>query len=170
MIKEAAVEEQDAHMTEDGLSRAAAGMQTNSISLEKLEDGELEEEPESAQANPNGESLHVRGEGKAFSFLIWLICHKGPSTIEFEPKERLANASTAVDQQEKPGMPNAIIDGSEVSKFHLAVSVRGNLTDFCLVKDEALKNLMMSWYYAGYYTGLYEGQQQVQSTPLRQDR
>ena len=33
----------------------------------------------------------------------------------------------------------------------------------CAVKDEALKNLMMSWYYAGYYTGLYEGQQQ-QST------
>lgn len=26
--------------------------------------------------------------------------------------------------------------------------------------DEALKNLMMSWYYAGYYSGLYEGQQQ----------
>ena len=25
--------------------------------------------------------------------------------------------------------------------------------------DEALKNLMISWYYAGYYTGLYEGQQ-----------
>ncbi|MCJ1244473.1 hypothetical protein MMC30_001671 [Trapelia coarctata] len=24
--------------------------------------------------------------------------------------------------------------------------------------DEALKNLMMSWYWAGYYTGLYEGQ------------
>lgn len=33
----------------------------------------------------------------------------------------------------------------------------------CVVKDEALRNLMMSWYYAGYYTGLYEGQQQ-QST------
>ncbi|KAK0514208.1 hypothetical protein JMJ35_002825 [Cladonia borealis] len=31
------------------------------------------------------------------------------------------------------------------------------------VQDEALKNLMMSWYYAGYYTGLYEGQQQAQS-------
>ncbi|CAG8054665.1 unnamed protein product [Penicillium salamii] len=29
------------------------------------------------------------------------------------------------------------------------------------VKDEALKNLMMSWYYAGYYTGLHEGQQQA---------
>jgi len=28
------------------------------------------------------------------------------------------------------------------------------------VHDEGLKNLLMSWYYAGYYTGLYEGQQQ----------
>ncbi|KAL8971364.1 MAG: hypothetical protein Q9197_003323 [Variospora fuerteventurae] len=26
--------------------------------------------------------------------------------------------------------------------------------------DESLKNLMMSWYYAGYYTGLYEGHKQ----------
>lgn len=29
-----------------------------------------------------------------------------------------------------------------------------------LVQNEELKNLMMSWYYAGYYTGLYEGKQQ----------
>ena len=27
-------------------------------------------------------------------------------------------------------------------------------------EDDELKNLMMSWYYAGYYTGLREGQQQ----------
>lgn len=33
------------------------------------------------------------------------------------------------------------------------------------VKDEALRNLMMSWYYAGYYTGLYEGQQSVNTAP-----
>ncbi|KAI1136615.1 hypothetical protein F5Y05DRAFT_390347 [Hypoxylon sp. FL0543] len=26
------------------------------------------------------------------------------------------------------------------------------------VHDEGLKRLLMSWYYAGYYTGLYEGQ------------
>jgi len=30
------------------------------------------------------------------------------------------------------------------------------------VHDEGLKNLLMSWYYAGYYTGLYEGQHQTQ--------
>ncbi|KAL3427668.1 hypothetical protein PVAG01_01177 [Phlyctema vagabunda] len=29
------------------------------------------------------------------------------------------------------------------------------------VHDEGLKNLLMSWYYAGYYTGLYEGQQKA---------
>ncbi|KAH7360051.1 hypothetical protein BKA66DRAFT_514895 [Pyrenochaeta sp. MPI-SDFR-AT-0127] len=29
------------------------------------------------------------------------------------------------------------------------------------VHDENLKNMMMSWYYAGYYTGLHAGQQQV---------
>ncbi|KAK4156679.1 survival motor neuron-like protein 1 [Chaetomidium leptoderma] len=28
------------------------------------------------------------------------------------------------------------------------------------VQDEELKNLLMSWYYAGYYTGLHEGKQQ----------
>ena len=28
------------------------------------------------------------------------------------------------------------------------------------VKDEGLRNLMLSWYYAGYYSGLYEGQRQ----------
>ncbi|KAI9674377.1 MAG: hypothetical protein M1829_003779 [Trizodia sp. TS-e1964] len=32
------------------------------------------------------------------------------------------------------------------------------------IKDEALKNLMMSWYYAGYYTGIYEGRQQAQQS------
>lgn len=29
------------------------------------------------------------------------------------------------------------------------------------VEDAGLKNLMMSWYYAGYYTGLYEGQKKA---------
>ncbi|KAM5437716.1 hypothetical protein MferCBS31731_005475 [Microsporum ferrugineum] len=31
------------------------------------------------------------------------------------------------------------------------------------IQDEGLKNLMMSWYFAGYYTGLYEGQQRAVS-------
>lgn len=34
-----------------------------------------------------------------------------------------------------------------------------NSTNGQAVQDESLKNVMLSWYYAGYYTGLYEGQQ-----------
>jgi hypothetical protein len=37
-------------------------------------------------------------------------------------------------------------------------------SDSMTVQDDNLKNLMMSWYYAGYYTGLYTGQQQSAST------
>ncbi|KAL9109626.1 MAG: hypothetical protein Q9187_008145, partial [Circinaria calcarea] len=43
-----------------------------------------------------------------------------------------------------PGLPQTVIDGSS--------------------QNEALKNLMMSWYWAGYYTGHYEGQMQAQQT------
>lgn len=31
-------------------------------------------------------------------------------------------------------------------------------------QSDGLKNLMMSWYWAGYYTGLHEGRQQGQSS------
>jgi hypothetical protein len=31
------------------------------------------------------------------------------------------------------------------------------------VKDENVRNLMMSWYWAGYYTGFHEGQQSAGS-------
>ncbi|KMU87264.1 hypothetical protein CIHG_04709 [Coccidioides immitis H538.4] len=32
-------------------------------------------------------------------------------------------------------------------------------------EDESLKNLMMAWYFAGYYTGLYEGQRRANPQP-----
>ncbi|KAL9607051.1 MAG: hypothetical protein Q9167_007995 [Letrouitia subvulpina] len=32
------------------------------------------------------------------------------------------------------------------------------------VPDESLKNLMMSWYYAGYYTGFHEGKKQAENS------
>ena len=129
-------------MAEDDIRQAAAGIQTNGTSSEDLEDGELEE-PGSAQAEPNGDAMEHAHES--------------------EQKELLTNANVTVGQQENPGMPNAVISGGEFSEFHFAISIRGIWTDFSLVKDETLKNLMMSWYYAGYHTGLYEGQQQAQN-------
>lgn len=35
-----------------------------------------------------------------------------------------------------------------------------HFTDKAIVQDDGMKKLMMSWYYAGYYTGLHEGKQQ----------
>ena len=58
-------------MTEDDLRQATAGVQTNGISSEKLEDGELDEEPETAQAQPDEDSadtLCVSGQPKQSSY------------------------------------------------------------------------------------------------------
>jgi hypothetical protein len=47
-----------------------------------------------------------------------------------------------------------------------AWAIFGNIdrkrSDIMTVQDETLKNIMISWYYAGYYTGLHAGQQQSQ--------
>ncbi|KGO36451.1 Survival motor neuron [Penicillium expansum] len=56
-----------------------------------------------------------------------------------QPSQPVADASSAVSTPAMP-MPHPIMAN---------------------VQDESLKNLMMSWYYAGYYTGLHEGQQQA---------
>jgi hypothetical protein len=46
----------------------------------------------------------------------------------------------------------------------LLVSSRTNIVT---VQNEDLKNLMMSWYYAGYYTGFYEGKQQGYASAMQ---
>lgn len=52
-----------------------------------------------------------------------------------------------------PSLPQHLIGAGELfpttEEFLLMITVR----------DEGMKNLLMSWYYAGYYTGLHEGQQ-----------
>ncbi|RMY54032.1 hypothetical protein D0863_13760 [Hortaea werneckii] len=66
-----------------------------------------------------------------------------------------------------PKMPAA--SGVEAPQSHQAqaqapAAVGGSMMPQALmnsVQDEGLKNMMMSWYYAGYYTGLYEGQQKA---------
>lgn len=50
------------------------------------------------------------------------------------------------------------MDGGE--RLGSAVSGKEAVLIHAAVQDEGLKNLMMSWYYAGYYTGLYEGRKQ----------
>jgi len=51
-------------------------------------------------------------------------------------------------------LPHALI-ASRMSVERLDVHVANSHAE-----DDEMKNLIMSWYYAGYYTGLREGQQQ----------
>ena len=43
-------------------------------------------------------------------------------------------------------------------------------TDMTMIADESLKKLLMSWYYAGYYTGLYEGEQKAAAAAAAQQQ
>lgn len=64
-------------------------------------------------------------------------------------------------------MPSALINGFK--SLHPAISGEEALLIRAAVQDEGLKNLMMSWYYAGYYTGIYEGRKQSDYAALRPD-
>ncbi|KAL9577781.1 MAG: hypothetical protein Q9212_006148 [Teloschistes hypoglaucus] len=62
-------------------------------------------------------------------------------------------------QQAEPPAPNM---KSNIQSAPLLPGMPLSLTD--VVQDQNLKNVMMSWYYAGYYTGLYEGQKNSNAT------
>ena len=71
-------------------------------------------------------------------------------------------------QQTSPGpSPPEVLLGSGGQSWSILGLFRTDpLTqDLLVVEDESLKKLMMAWYYAGYYTGLFEGQQQAQKKP-----
>ncbi|CAP98991.1 Pc22g17030 [Penicillium rubens Wisconsin 54-1255] len=68
---------------------------------------------------------------------VWMTIDEQASESAPEPSQPVADASSVVSTPAMP-MPHPIMAN---------------------VQDESLKNLMMSWYYAGYYTGLHEGQQ-----------
>ncbi|PSS27199.1 hypothetical protein M430DRAFT_38003 [Amorphotheca resinae ATCC 22711] len=69
-----------------------------------------------------------------------------PTAVPPDDGPRVENSRHAVSNQASDSVPPK---GPALPK-HLIGQVH----------DESLKNLLMSWYYAGYYTGLYEGQQQ----------
>lgn len=56
-------------------------------------------------------------------------------------------------------MPQALLNSGKYPSNPLLS--RNEWLTMISVQDEGLKNLMMSWYYAGYYTGLLEGQQKA---------
>ncbi|KAL2042228.1 hypothetical protein N7G274_004716 [Stereocaulon virgatum] len=123
VIKDVEAGAQEVALNGDTADNGGAPAQSHDPIVEELEEGELEEEPESSQTYIDIGSTK-KNDDKPSS-------HANPLRADYTNQ-----------QQENLGLPNVVIGG---------------------VRDEALKNLMMSWYYAGYYTGLYEGQQRAQN-------
>ncbi|TKX18508.1 hypothetical protein C1H76_9297 [Elsinoe australis] len=67
--------------------------------------------------------------------------------------------STGQVAQEQPGTTTSNLD----THYEPRAQVSSQMPQALLgaVQDENMRNLMMSWYYAGYYTGLLEGQQKA---------
>ncbi|OCL05662.1 hypothetical protein AOQ84DRAFT_298466 [Glonium stellatum] len=87
--------------------------------------------------------------------------------VETGEGEALAEASgqRASDAQQTASRRQEPHGSAEAAAHPHSVAPGGSMPQLLLgsVQDENLKNLMMSWYYAGYYTGLYEGQQRASS-------
>lgn len=72
--------------------------------------------------------------------------------------------STAQVEERTVGSARETINGEPSTAAEAAPSLAPPLPPHLVgsVQDEGLKNLLMSWYYAGYYTGLYEGEKKGQ--------
>ncbi|KAL6707190.1 hypothetical protein ACN47E_004737 [Coniothyrium glycines] len=77
---------------------------------------------------------------------------------DHDAQARMHLQKSEISEKQEQGQPLA----TETDVPHDAGLV-GSMPQALLgtVQDENLKNIMMSWYYAGYYTGLHAGQQQA---------
>lgn len=66
-----------------------------------------------------------------------------------EPSLSGQQKTSTAEPEPRPALHNGLVDAP------MPQAILGT------VQDENLKNVIMSWYYAGYYTGLYAGQQQT---------
>ncbi|KAK6428211.1 hypothetical protein LTR95_015649 [Oleoguttula sp. CCFEE 5521] len=113
---------------------------------EQVPIGELAEPPEapetySAKLNRKKQEKLALANGDA------ALIPSSTTTANVRPQSKLSVKAEVTEVTATA--PSASIGAATVPQ-HLMNSVQ----------DEGLKNLMMSWYYAGYYTGLYEGKQQ----------
>ena len=158
MIKDVEAGSKEEAMNGTNVTQNALLLPMDRAMSEELEDGELEEEAKNGEVVTNGESTqksHVCSK-PATPARSRLIDNQEFSSSMPEQMQPPPKPSDATGEQ---AMPGAIIgNGKHTHPFSEEVKAYKTV-----VQDEALKNLMMSWYYAGYYTGLYEGQQQAQN-------
>ncbi|KKY15781.1 putative serine-threonine rich [Phaeomoniella chlamydospora] len=116
-------------------------------------ESETDEDSESKAYNGNGGSTDNIEEGE--------IDDESPSQKNKDLSENSTSQMEAhlAEHDQKPHSKHGI-RGETESLPQIPEAVVQNVT------DEGLRNLMMAWYYAGYYTGLREGQQSAGSSLL----
>ena len=112
-------------------NEAVAGMD------EDLEEGEFEETPTGAGDLVNGTP--------------------GDHSTAPMQHENMTASNNSNPQPPSISVPTAALNGGDwdASLDYVPLLI------LTLVNNDATKNLMLSWYWAGYYTGLHEGQQQA---------
>ena len=130
---------------------------------EELEDGELEE-------GMNGQEppMEVSDDKVAFvccahACVRWSMTN---TLVQKEPAPPLNHAppsatSYSVQSPASIPVPTATVNDGIQYCSQNRVSYGTTSSLLLIANDDVLKNLMMSWYWAGYYTGLYEGQQRA---------
>ncbi|GAB7334989.1 hypothetical protein MBLNU13_g06857t1 [Cladosporium sp. NU13] len=122
-------------------SLAAKGEQVDIDELAKNEQTDVHTEPAADDQNPsrsNGVATHSLEQPQTTTGAQ--AARQSPVTKPFIPATQATPAALPNASAVGGAMPQALLNS---------------------VQDEGLKNLMMSWYYAGYYTGLLEGQQKA---------
>ncbi|KAL1965109.1 hypothetical protein VTN77DRAFT_6022 [Rasamsonia byssochlamydoides] len=96
-----------------------------------------------------------------------------PMTAVEDESARIADnaqQTTPADDEPEPATSNATPQQEEAANANASGAIpfaapggAASMPNAVLgeVQDQGLKNLMMAWYFAGYYTGLYEGQRRA---------
>ncbi|KAK4541274.1 hypothetical protein LTR36_008190 [Oleoguttula mirabilis] len=97
-----------------------------------------------------------------------LLDEEEPETVKPEQPTRpqkqppLTNGDAVQATSDGPTAAGAQTPHAQAAPATMPLALLNN------VQDDGLKNIMMSWYYAGYYTGLYEGQQKAHDSMVQQ--
>ncbi|KAG9385467.1 SMN domain containing protein [Pyrenophora tritici-repentis] len=118
-----------------------------------MEDGEVETASGAAESNSvadrdSTEILHPQTQTNRGAAPVPTSPMQGPDSADQQQQQRLQDPSPSVEALSAPHATETLADA-------LPQAILGT------VQDEKMKNMMMSWYFAGYYTGLHAGQQQA---------
>ncbi|EFQ98808.1 hypothetical protein MGYG_01824 [Nannizzia gypsea CBS 118893] len=135
---------------------------------QKVEDVLREAEAEAANANEDEMQLETNTETEKPQEEPTVNISQTVTMDESDGKLKQTDACTTSQVEDETAPELATETGQTYSaapesanSANMPQQVLNGAPSLPNIQDEGLKNLMMSWYFAGYYTGLYEGQRQA---------